>query len=121
MAYGPGENGAPGAKDDEIRKYARAIKEVSPNQVMVPVGYEPDLYVIEGSKKFRGTAAQYKAMFHHFIDIFKDEGVDNVVWVMDYSFEIRLDLDLAVELWPGPEVTWLFFNLFQFTELTEGW
>jgi hypothetical protein len=88
---------------------------------MVPVGYEPDLYVHEGTKKFRGTVEQYKAMYRHFIEVFEQEGVDNVVWVMDYSYEIRHDLDAAVNLWPGPEVSWLFFNVFQFTNDGPGW
>ena len=98
--------------DDEIRKYAHSIKEVSPNQVMVPVGFEPDQYVHEGTSKYRGTPEQYKAMYQHFIDVFREEEVDNVVWIMDYSYDIRLDPDLAVRLWPGSEVTWLFFNVF---------
>lgn len=102
--------------DEEIKKYASAIKAVSPNKVMVPVGYEPDLYVIEGTDKFRGTPDQYKAMYLNFVKVFQEfeGGVDNVVWVMDYSFEIRTNPDLAVELWPGDDVTWLFFNVFQF-------
>ena len=111
--YGPGEPGEEGQKDGEIRRYAQEIKKVSPNQVMVPVGFEPDQYVNEEEpEKYRGTPEQYKAMYRHFIDVFREEEVDNVVWVMDYSYGIRLDPDLAVRLWPGPEVQWLFFNVF---------
>lgn len=117
-AYGPGSNGEPGAKDNLIKKYARAIAEVSPHKVMVPVGFEPDLYTIEGTAKFRGTPEEYKAMYANFVKVFEDEGVDNVVWVMDYSFEIRSHPDRAVELWPDNNVVgWLFFNLFQFKGL----
>jgi len=61
-------------------------------------------------------------MYRHFIDVFREEEVDNVVWIMDYSYDIRNDPDLAVRLWPGIEVTWLFFNVFQFTRLNnKGW
>ena len=37
---------------------------------------------------------------------------------MDYSFDIRLYPDLAVELWPEVGVVqWLFYNIFQFFTL----
>lgn len=64
--------------------------------------------------KYRGTPEQYVAMYQHFISIFEEEQVDNVVWIMDYSFDIRNNPELAVSLWPGDKVTWLFFNVFQF-------
>ena len=52
-------------------------------------------------------------MLRKFDQIFKEEGTDNVVWVMDYSWEIRNELDLAVNIWPQDvEIGWLFFNLF---------
>ena len=51
----------------------------------------------------------------NFDRIFKEEGVDNVVWVMDFSWNIRDHPDLAVDLWPDVDnVTWLFWNMFQF-------
>ena len=47
----------------EIRKYARAVASLKPHQVMVPVGYEPDLYIPElngeGAKKNKGTVQDY--------------------------------------------------------------
>lgn len=91
---------------------------------MVPVGYEPDLYVNgvdEDPSKWRGTTDDYKAMWKNFVRIFNDEGVDNVVWIMDYSFNIRLDggAEAAAELWPEDNVvSWLFFNVFQFTKVS---
>ena len=48
--------------DEEIRTIARAIAEVKPHQVMMPVGFEPDLYVAEGEPsedKLRGTIEDY--------------------------------------------------------------
>ena len=50
QAYGPG-----GSLEDEIEVFADAIAAVSPSQVMVAVGFEPDLYVVEGGKKYYGT------------------------------------------------------------------
>lgn len=58
-------------------------------------------------------------MWKNFVKIFKKNKVDNVVWVMDYSFEIQYNPELAIRMWPDDEVVdWLFFNVFQFTELT---
>lgn len=111
-----------GSKNAEIEKYALAIKEMAPHKIMVPVGYEPDLYVNElnedNPEKARGTPEDYKAMWRNFVRIFNDNEVENVVWVMDYSYEIRLNPQLAVELWPENNVvSWLMFNVFQFTKI----
>lgn len=102
-----------GIKDWEIRKYANAIAEVKPHKVMVPVGFEPNEYVNPASNKYQGSAADYKAMWANFVKIFEEQEADNVVWVMDYSFSIRNEPQLAVDLWPeGNVVQWLFFNIF---------
>ena len=84
--------------DEEIRTIARAIAEVKPHQVMMPVGFEPDLYVAEGEPsedKLRGTIEDYQNTWRRFNQLFKEEGADNAVWVMDYSWNIRDKLDLA--------------------------
>ena len=82
----------------------------------MPVSFETDLYVEEGEPKegkLRGTIEDFQNMLRKFDQIFKEEGTDNVVWVMDYSWEIRNELDLAVNIWPQDvEIGWLFFNLF---------
>ena len=39
--------GASDKTEEEIRMFAQAVKEVAPHQVMVPAGYEPDLYIPE--------------------------------------------------------------------------
>lgn len=52
-------------------------------------------------------------MIRNFDKIFKMAGADNVVWVMDYSWNIRDNIDLAVALWPQDvKIGWLFFNMF---------
>ena len=107
---------ADGKKDSEIRKYARAIKRVRPYQVIVLIGFEPDLYVPEvngeGHEKNRGTPEEYVAMYNHFLDIFEKMKVTNAVYAVDYAWEIRDYPDLAVRLWPGPRVDWLFFHVY---------
>ena len=65
---------ADGSQDKTIRKYAKAVASAAPHQVMVPVGYEPDLYIPEtngeGASKNRGTIEDYHAMWEHFDAIF---------------------------------------------------
>ena len=90
---------------------------------MMPIGYEPDLYVDVATEdnpdKRRGTAEDYKNMIRNFDRIFKEKGADNVIWVMDYSWNIRDTPDLAVGLWPQDvEIGWLFFNMFQFVKIS---
>ena len=47
--------------------------------------------------------------------------MENAVWVMDYSFDVRLYPDLAIELWPEVGVVqWLFWNIFQFFTLNSS-
>ena len=56
-------------------------------------------------------------MWKNFVRIFEKEGVDNVVWIMDYSFNVRNQLQVAIDLWPEDNVVqWLFFNIFQFKD-----
>ena len=85
---------------------------------MVAVGYEPDLYVqneLNDPDDVKGTAAEYKSMWKNFVRIFEEEGADNVVWIMDYSFKIKDRNQIAIDLWPEDNVVqWLFFNIFQF-------
>ena len=112
-----------GSKDEEIEKYADAVKSMAPHKIIVLVGYEPDIYVPGAKKETSGTTQDYKDMWKNFVRIFEDKQVDNVVWAMDYSFDVRDTPELLVELWPDDNVVgWLFFNVFQFQKVssTEG-
>ena len=54
----------------EIRDYARAVASLKPHQVMVPIGYECDLYIPErngeGAAKNKGTVQDYQDMWDNF-------------------------------------------------------
>ena len=64
---------------------------------------------IESATKFIGGILKR----HGVDDVSFQLEVENAVWVMDYSFDIRLYPDLAVELWPEVGVVqWLFYNIF---------
>ena len=59
---------------------------------MVPVGYEPDDKLTQTTSdpdKLYGSVEDYHAMWANFVKIFKEEGVDNVIWIMDYSADVR--------------------------------
>ena len=89
---------------------------------MVLVGFEPDLYVAEVNgpdhPKNRGTTQEYKDCYRRFVQIFEDEGVTNAIWAVDYAWNIRDWPDLAIDLWPGPMVDWLFFHVYQFRKIS---
>ena len=63
----------------------------------------------------RGTAEDYHQLVRNFDKIFREEGADNAVWAIDYSWFIQDNPDFAVDLWPQDvEIGWLLFNMFQF-------
>ena len=90
---------------------------------MFCLGHEPDLSIeqVSWGGNFEGTIAEYKAMWAHYQNIFEEEGVTNVLWVMDFSTEIQYDSMHWVpkDLWPTESrVDWLFWNLYQQKPLT---
>lgn len=105
-----------GSEDSRIEGYVTAIKGVAPAKVMVVVGYEPDGHAsdIATNTDVFGSAAEYRSMYRYYIDFFAKRSVTNVMWIMDYSCNVRSETAaVAEDLWPGDEVQWLFFNLFQ--------
>merc|ERR1712110_85264 len=110
---------ASGSKDDMIQAYAAQVKSLAPAKVLVAAGYEPDGHCVESgnTKHIYGTMAEYQAMYTHYQQVFSDAGVDNAVWIMDYSAlmsDPTMFAKLAVPLWPGDDkVDWLSWNFFQ--------
>ena len=51
-------------------------------------------------------------MYANFDRIFKDEKVTNHLWAMDYGGGIINKHDVAMELWPDVDVSWLMWNMF---------
>jgi len=101
----------------KIKKFAAAIKAVAPAQVMIAPGYEPDGHAAESQNKTNqvyGKAAEYKAMFRNFRNVFAQENVTNAIFVLDLSCAVR-DWEFVLPmLYPGDDVVdWAFFNLFQ--------
>ncbi|WP_148571403.1 fibronectin type III domain-containing protein [Nocardioides caldifontis] len=102
-----------------IRQMARSIKALGDKKLFLAVHHEPEndiAFTCPGQSTrpgTMGTAAEYVAMWHNIRSIFDAEGVDNVVWVMNYmnypAYECMID-----DLWPGDEyVDWITFNGYQ--------
>jgi hypothetical protein len=108
---------AAGDYDDVIRAAARNIKAVGPHKVMLALYHEPENDISGGTDctGLRGdvpgnTPAAYRAMWRHARDVFDMEGVDNVVWVMNYISLPQWDC-LVDEVWPGDDlVDWVAYD-----------
>jgi hypothetical protein len=130
---------AAGKKDWAINAYIAAFKAVYPAKMFVTMTFEPEL-AAEGNHAGRDngpghTSADFRAQWIFIYNKFKEAGVTNAVWAMDYSTETTFaagDIDakghveegymtLAASLWPGGEyVDWMFMNIFTYGS-TRGW
>jgi len=99
------------------KKFAAVVKSFTPAKIMVSVGHEPDIHCIECETDYQyGYIKDYLNMWTHYQNLFKQEGVTNVVWVMDYAGKknVRAFTSQVLPLWPGDgKIDWLFWNLFQ--------
>ena len=100
----------------EIRQAADNIKAVAPHKIFLTIWWEPQQYVSSGSNcpnlhGNAGTPAQYKQMWRNVENIFKAQGVTNVVWTMDYMGS-HPNMDCLVpQLWPGNSlVDWVLYD-----------
>lgn len=122
-------NWKPGAKwadfadqNPGIDSMAASIKAISPARIFVTLNHEPENDVSPGGDPdcpgvtFKGTfgsVADYRAMWRHVRERFAADGVNNVVWVMDYMNWPPWDC-LVRGLWPGNDlVDWVTFNGYQ--------
>ena len=52
-------------------------------------------------------------MYAHFVKIFEEEGATNVVYGVDYAWQIQYYPELAIDLYPQDlGLKWVFFNIF---------
>lgn len=101
-----------------IKKAADNIKTVAPHKVFLTVWHEPQNDVSGGTtcklsgKGNAGTPAQYRAMWQNVRNIFNSEGVNNVVWVINYQGYPAYDC-MIPELYPGNNlVDWVAFETY---------
>ncbi len=131
------EGGSP-AVSSEIRKVAGNIKAISPHKIFLTIWWEPQDSVSPGSSNCctlaggcrgqgggagpggAGTPAQYVAMWRNVEDIFRQQGVHNVIWVMDYmSYPYQSFYCLIPQLWPGNSlVDWVVYDTYDHDTFT---
>jgi hypothetical protein len=108
---------ASGRQDSKLVDLANDVLSFAPAKVMVCITHEPDHDVDASAKR---STADYRNMWARVQDVFKQRGVHNVIWVMDYSVGITDrstggdQWQNALDMWPGEgRVDWLFFNIFE--------
>jgi chitodextrinase len=107
-----------------IDQMAASIKSVSPNRIFLTLWHEPEKSVSPGGdpncpgvnyKGGAGTVADYRAMWQYVENRFAADGVNNVVWVLNYMNFPNWDC-LIPDLYPGDQyVDWITFNAYQQT------
>jgi hypothetical protein len=119
-------DGGDAAVNAEITKVADSIKAVAPHKLFLTVWWEPQQYVSGGSNcphlhGTAGTPAQYKQMWRNVENIFKAQGVTNVVWTMDYMGSHPNEDCLVPQLWPGNNlVDWVLYDSYDHDIPQEG-
>ncbi|MCM0619952.1 hypothetical protein [Nocardioides bruguierae] len=109
---------AQGDADQRIRAQARYLKSAWNRKMFLTVHHEPEDEVVD-TKGSGYTALAYRAMYRHVVDVFEDEGVTNVVWVMNYmGFEGWHLKPWFHQLWPGARyVDWIAYDSYMSQDL----
>lgn len=113
----------------QIKQAADNIKAVAPHKIFLTIWHEPENDVsafdnsaeqsacqsdsnFKGLKGSAGTPDQYKAMWQNVENIFKQQGVTNVVWAMNYMSYPPFYC-LVPQLWPGNQsVDWVLYDTY---------
>jgi hypothetical protein len=113
----------------QIKQVANNVKAVAPHKIFLTIWQEPENDVsafdnsaeqnacqsdpnFNGLKGSAGTPDQYKAMWQNVEHIFKQEGVTNVVWAMNYMSYAPF-FCLVPYLWPGNQsVDWVLYDTY---------
>lgn len=113
----------------QIQQVAENVKAVAPHKIFLAIWHEPENDVsafdnsvqrtacqsdpnFKGLKGSAGTPDQYQAMWHNVEAIFKQKGVTNVVWAMNYMSYAPFYC-LIPYLWPGNQaVDWVLYDTY---------
>jgi len=116
----PWVNGSGGdaAVNATIKQMADSIKSIAPTKIMLTIYHEPENNVSSGncttnaSGATSGSPTDYVNMWHNVRSIFDQDGVTNVVWVMNYMGYSAWDC-LVPLMWPGNSyVDWVTFDIY---------
>lgn len=99
-----------------IKTGAQSVKALGSRKIFLTVWHEPENDVSSGncasnaSGASMGSPASYVAMWQNVRAIFNQEGVSNVVWVMNYMGYSKWNC-LVPMLWPGnSNVDWVVYD-----------
>ncbi|HSX04879.1 MAG TPA: Ig-like domain-containing protein [Candidatus Saccharimonadales bacterium] len=102
-----------------IINMANSIKSMAPHTIFLTVWHEGENDVSPGGdprcpgvtyKGNQGTVTDYINMWHYVRQVFNQQGVNNVVWAMDYENYDPFDC-LVPDMYPGDNyVDWIVFN-----------
>lgn len=103
-----------------IDSMADSIKSLGAKKIFLSLAHEPENDVINDGanctnltyKGSSGTPTEYRAMWKNVEKRFRDKGVTNVIWVMNYMGFSYWNC-LVDDLWPGDATTrvdWIFFD-----------
>ncbi|HSX35354.1 MAG TPA: Ig-like domain-containing protein [Patescibacteria group bacterium] len=112
-------NGSNATVNDYIKAGADAVKALGSKKIFLTVWHEaendvsvpdPGTTACTTFKGNQGSPSDYVAMWHNVRAIFDQEGVTNVVWVMNYMGYSNWNC-LVTQMWPGNSyVDWVTFD-----------
>jgi hypothetical protein len=102
---------ADGAADARLVNEATYLQQVWPHPMFLAPHHEPENEV-QPTPGSGYTASDYRAMYRHVVDVFREQGATNVKWVMNYMGAQKWALaDWYPQLWPGHRyVDWIAFD-----------
>lgn len=109
-------NGGNSTVNSYITKGAQSVKALGSRKIFLTVWHEPENDVSSGnctsnaSGASMGSPSEYVAMWQNVRSIFNAQGVNNVVWVMNYMGFSNWDC-LVSKLYPGNNyVDWIVYD-----------
>ena len=112
-------NGQNATVNAQIDKMAASIKALGTTKIMLTIYHEPEGNVSSGGSPgcstpaltgSSGSTADYVKMWHTVRERFDALGVDNVVWVMNYTGYVTWHC-MTKDLWPGNDyVDWVMWD-----------
>ena len=102
---------ADGAADARLVREATYLQQTWSHRILLAVHHEPENEV-RATPGSGYTALDYRDMFRHVVDVFREHGATRVNWVMNYMGAQKWALaDWYPELWPGNRyVDWIAFD-----------
>ena len=114
--------GAIGAQNAVIDTMATSVKQLGSTKIFMSLAAKPETAVSPGSDPScpdvpyagnSGSAAQYRALWAYVEKRFQADGVQNVVWAIDYTNDPAWQC-LVTDLYPGDQyIDWVMFNAYE--------